>query len=122
MECADGCSGELRQLDGAHLGAVDGAARAVGGEDGGVAASMTDLSPSNPSRAPRELEPRTARKVNRLRMRVIKFAVEALADEDGGAGTAVVDGARQHALVPEAEDARPWRQRRRGAASRLPRR
>ena len=29
-----------------------------------------------------------------------------MADEDGGAGTAVVDGAREYALVPETEDAR----------------
>ena len=42
MKCADGCAGELRQLDGAHLGAVDGTARAVGGEDGGAVAAVDE--------------------------------------------------------------------------------
>jgi hypothetical protein len=33
-----------------------------------------------------------------------QFAVEALANEDGGVGAAVVEGAGEHALVPEAVD------------------
>ena len=37
MKGADGRAGHLRQLDGAHLGLIDGAARAVGGKDGGAA-------------------------------------------------------------------------------------
>ena len=71
MKGADGRAGHLRQLDGAHLGLVDGAARAVGGKDGGAAALDNVPRPSSPSRAPRELEPRTASKPNSLRMRVI---------------------------------------------------
>ncbi len=71
MKCADGRARHLRQLDGAHLGLIDRAARPVGGEDRRRADSMTCFRPSSPSRAPRELEPRTASKPNSLRMRVI---------------------------------------------------
>src|ERR1700679_2270497 len=34
---SDGCTAHLGELDGAHFGLIDGAARAVGGEDGGFA-------------------------------------------------------------------------------------
>src|SRR5579859_6030936 len=45
MEDADGRGGELGELDGAHLGLVDGAAGAVGGEDGGAATLDYALEP-----------------------------------------------------------------------------
>ena len=67
---------------------------------------MTCFSPSRPSRAPRELEPRTASEAEQLEDARDQFAVEAVADENGGVGAAEVDRARQHALVPEAVDLR----------------
>jgi hypothetical protein len=42
---ADGRAGQLRQLDGAHLGLIDGTAGAVGGEDGGAAGLDDVLEP-----------------------------------------------------------------------------
>ena len=65
---------------------------------------MTCARPSSPSRAPRELEPRTASKPKSSQDARDQLAVEALADEDHGAGVAEVDRAGQDALVPEAED------------------
>ncbi len=94
------------QLDGAHLGLVDGAARAVGGEDGG-AAGFDDVGQAEQPLA-RAAGAGAAHGVEAKHLENAgdQFAVEALADEDDGAGVAEVDRAGQHALVPEAEDIR----------------
>jgi hypothetical protein len=101
MKGADGSAGELGELDGAHLGLIDGAERAVGGEDGGAAAlDHVDQAHQAFARASRtgaahgiEAEhPENAGD---------EFAVEAAADEDNGARAAEVNGAGEDALVPE---------------------
>ncbi len=104
MKSADARAGESGELDGAHFGAINRAAGAVGGEDGGAAA-FDDLLEAEQAFA------RAARagaahgfESEELESAGDQFAVEALADDDGGAGAAEVKRAGQDALVPEAED------------------
>ena len=72
MEGANARARQMRQPDGAHFGAIDRPARTIGGKDGRRAVlDARCFSPSNPSRAPRELEPRVVLNPNSSRMRVI---------------------------------------------------
>ena len=106
MKGADGRAGHLRELDGAHLGAIDGTARAVGGEDGGMAALDHLLESQQAFARAAGAGAAHGVKAEELEDARDQFAVEALADEDGGVGAAEVEGAGKHALVPEAEDLR----------------
>ena len=101
---ADGRAGHLRQLDGTHLGLIDGAERSVGGEDGG-AAGFDDVGQAEQPLA-RAAAAGTAHGIEAKDFENAgnQLAVEALADEDHGAGVAEVDRAGQYALVPEAVD------------------
>jgi len=107
MEAADGRAGHLRQFDGAHLGLVDGAARAVGGKDGGTT-TLNDVRqshhPTPPAVAAGTAHGVIAKKLQDTRN---QFSVKALAYNNHGAGMAVVNRTGQHALVPQAVDPRP---------------
>ncbi len=104
---ADGRAGHLRQLDGAHLGAVDGAARTVGGKDGRLAAFDHLRQAQQPFARAARAGAAHGMKAEQAENARNQFAVEALADENGGAGAAVIDGAGQHALMPETENLEP---------------
>ena len=91
-------------LMGPDLGAVDGAARAVGGEDGGMP-GFDDLLEAEQTFA-RAAGAGAAHRFESedLESPGDQLAVETPADDDGCAGAAKVEGARQDALMPEAED------------------
>ena len=103
MECADGRAGELGELDGARLGAIDGSARTVGGEDGGRAALDDLLEAEEAVAAAGGAGAARGMETEELEGAGDELAVEALADDDGGVGAAEVEGAGEHALMPEAE-------------------
>ncbi len=104
MKRADARAGKRGELDGPELGAVDGTTRAVSGEDGGTAGFDDVLETQQTfSRAA------GAGAANRFVSEELEspgdeLAVETPADDDGCAGAAKVEGARQDALMPEAED------------------
>jgi hypothetical protein len=69
----------------------------------GVPSSSTRRRPSSPAAAARARAADGA-VAEELQGAGDEFAVEALADEDGGVGAAEVEGAGEDALVPEAVD------------------
>lgn len=104
VEAADGGLADLGELDGAGLGLVDGAARAVGGEDGG-GSLFEDVAESDQAfAASAGAGAADGAVAEALEGASDELAVKGLADEDGGVGAAEVEGAGEDALMPEAVD------------------
>src|ERR1700738_3153654 len=82
MKCADGGAGALRELDGAHLGLVDGAARAVGSEDRRCAAFEYALEPHQAFAARAGTGAADRTKAKEPQSAGDELAVETAADED----------------------------------------
>ena len=108
--------------DGTHLGLVDGAARAVGGEDGGMAGFDCLLEAEQAFASAARAGAAHGSVAEEIEGAGDEFAVEALADDDGCAGATEVKGAGQNALVPEAVDLGSCSGAEREAALRLLRR
>lgn len=104
VKTANGRAGEPGKLDGAGFGAVDGATGSVGGEDGGATGVENLLEAEQGLRAAARAGATHGRVAEKLKDAGDEFPVEALADDDGGAGGTVVIGAGEDALMPEAEN------------------
>ena len=106
VKCADGCARCLRKLNRPHLGLIDWASRAVGGEDCG-ATGLNDLLKSEQAFA-RITGTGSAYGIEAKHLEDARdqLAVEALADENDCIRFPKVEGTGKHALVPEAVDFR----------------
>lgn len=104
VEAADGSAADLCEFDGARLRLVDGAAGTIGCEDRwssffeDVTESDEAFAASTGAGASHGAIPEA------LEGAGDEFTVKGLADEYGGVGAAEVEGAGEHALMPEAID------------------
>src|ERR1700677_842259 len=104
MKSADARAGEGGEADGAGLGSVDRAARTVSREDGGMAGFDDRLEAEEGLLSSARAGTAHGLVTEELESARDQFAVEALADDDRGAGAAEIKRTGQDALVPEAKN------------------
>ena len=108
VEASDGRVGDSREVNGTGFCAVDGSARAVGSEDGRMPGIEDALKTEQSLRTAVRAGATHGRVAEKLKDACDEFTIEALADDDGGVGAAVVVGTGQNTLVPETVDFAAW--------------
>ena len=93
MKCADRSAGKLRQFDGAHLGSVNGPARAIRGEDGSLAIFNDGLEAKQARTCGARTGAAHGIEAEHTQDARDEFAIEAAADKNHGIRSAEVERA-----------------------------